>query len=83
MEDRHYNIDRREFFKIGAVSAVALASGATVLSVDGANHQAFEQGKTCNAKLIDRLLDLMENEIVPLTRVEVKKGNKIFGAGIV
>jgi len=32
---------------------------------------------------IDRQLDLMENEIVPLTRVEVKKGNKIFGAAII
>ena len=34
------------------------------------------------ARLIDRLLGLMENEIVPLTRAGVRKGNKVFGAAI-
>ena len=33
-------------------------------------------------KLIDRLLGLMENEIVPLTQAGVCKGNKVFGAAI-
>ena len=83
MEYKQSNIDRREFIKMGAASAVALATVSNVLPVSGVNHQAYATQTTCNAKLIDRLLDLMENEIVPLTRVEVKKGNKIFGAGII
>ncbi len=36
----------------------------------------------CDARLINRLLQVMEDEIVPLTRREVEKGNKIFGAAI-
>lgn len=35
-----------------------------------------------DATMIRRLLDVMEADIVPLTREEVKKGNKIFGAAI-
>ncbi|MEM8572510.1 MAG: nucleoside deaminase [Pseudomonadota bacterium] len=33
-------------------------------------------------QLIDRLLSVMENDIVPLTREGVRKGNKVFGAAI-
>ncbi|HOO77931.1 MAG TPA: nucleoside deaminase [bacterium] len=36
----------------------------------------------CDPVLISRLLELMENEIVPLTRREVARGNKIFGAAV-
>jgi tRNA(Arg) A34 adenosine deaminase TadA len=49
---------------------------------------AVEAGRTaddapqCNAKLIDRLLETIEKDIVPLTRQEVEKGNKLFGAAI-
>ena len=32
--------------------------------------------------LIDRLLDVVENEIVPLTRAGVLEGNKIFGGAV-
>jgi tRNA(Arg) A34 adenosine deaminase TadA len=32
--------------------------------------------------LIDRLLDVIENDIVPLTEKGVRKGNKLFGAAI-
>ena len=32
--------------------------------------------------LIDRLLDVVENEIVPLTRAGVREGNKIFGGAV-
>jgi tRNA(Arg) A34 adenosine deaminase TadA len=32
--------------------------------------------------LIDRLLDVVEHEIVPLTRVGVREGNKIFGGAV-
>ncbi|RUT34917.1 nucleoside deaminase [Arsenicitalea aurantiaca] len=33
-------------------------------------------------QLIDRLLDVIENDIAPLTRAGVARGNKIFGAAI-
>jgi hypothetical protein len=32
--------------------------------------------------LIDRLLEVIELEIVPLTRVGVREGNKIFGGAV-
>ncbi len=34
------------------------------------------------AHLVPRLLDVIEQDIVPLTRREVQRGNKIFGAAI-
>ena len=37
---------------------------------------------SCDPALIDRLLGVMEGEIVPLTRRGVASGNKIFGAAI-
>ena len=37
---------------------------------------------TPNAKLIARLLETIENDIVPLTREGVRQGNKLFGAAI-
>lgn len=37
---------------------------------------------TPDARLIDRLLTVMEADIVPLTRDAVGRGNKIFGAAI-
>jgi tRNA(Arg) A34 adenosine deaminase TadA len=36
----------------------------------------------CNPKLIGRLLDVIEREIVPLTQAGVRQGNKVFGAAI-
>ncbi len=35
-----------------------------------------------NIKIIDRLLEVTENDIVPLTQVGVREGNKVFGAAI-
>jgi len=35
-----------------------------------------------DASLIDRLFDVIENDIVPLTEVGIAKGNKLFGAAI-
>ena len=32
--------------------------------------------------LLDRLLDVIEQDVVPMTRAGVKKGNKLFGAAI-
>jgi len=36
----------------------------------------------CDPKLIDRLLATVENDIIPLTRQGVERGNKVFGAAI-
>lgn len=36
----------------------------------------------CDRRLIHRLLEVIEQDIIPLTREAVSKGNKIFGAGI-
>jgi tRNA(Arg) A34 adenosine deaminase TadA len=36
----------------------------------------------CDAMLIDRLLTVMEKEIIPLTQEGVRSGNKIFGAAM-
>ena len=36
----------------------------------------------CDPKLIDRLLAVVEKDIVPLTRRGVEKGNKVFGSAI-
>jgi tRNA(Arg) A34 adenosine deaminase TadA len=36
----------------------------------------------CNPNLIDRLLTVMEVEIIPLTREGVRNGNKVFGAAM-
>ncbi len=36
----------------------------------------------CNPNLIDRLLTVMEVEIIPLTRKGVSNGNKVFGAAM-
>jgi tRNA(Arg) A34 adenosine deaminase TadA len=36
----------------------------------------------CNPNLIDRLLTVMEAEIIPLTREGVSNGNKVFGAAM-
>ena len=35
-----------------------------------------------DAALLDRLLDVIENDVVPMTRAGVEKGNKLFGAAI-
>ena len=36
----------------------------------------------CNIRLIDRLLAVMETEIIPLTQEGVRTGNKVFGAAM-
>ena len=38
--------------------------------------------KKDNAKLVDRLLDVIEAEILPLTVTGVEDGNKVFGAAL-
>jgi tRNA(Arg) A34 adenosine deaminase TadA len=52
------------------------------------NHINSSRGKrpgemvTCDGVFIDRLLTVIEEEIIPLTDEGVKKGNKVFGAAI-
>lgn len=36
----------------------------------------------CDPRLVGRLLEVIEQEIVPLTRDGVRRGNKVFGAAI-
>ena len=38
--------------------------------------------KTADAKRVDRLLDVIGNDVVPLTRIGVSHGSKVFGAAI-
>jgi tRNA(Arg) A34 adenosine deaminase TadA len=83
MKDRQSKIGHGEFIKRGAASAVALAAVSTATPAGAVNHQTDANQTACNAKLIDRLLALMETEIVPLTQNEIKKGNKIFGAAMI
>lgn len=40
------------------------------------------EGTMCDIRLIDRLLAVMENDILPATKAAVGRGNKIFGAAI-
>jgi len=60
----------------------------TVLMAGVGNNAFGDQKKRpgelaeCDPILIDRLLSVMENEIIPLTRKGVKKGNKVFGAAM-
>ena len=82
MKMKGLNMDRREFIKMGAVSAAALATVSIVTPADSTNHQSNQNPIGCDGKLIDRLLTVIENEIVPLTQKEIKKGNKIFGAAM-
>lgn len=41
-----------------------------------------EESAGCDPKLIDRLLDVMEVEIIPVTQEGVRNGNKVFGAAM-
>ena len=40
------------------------------------------QAVGCEPGLIDRLLGVIEHEIVPQTREGVRRGNKVFGAAL-
>lgn len=37
----------------------------------------------CDPKLIDRLIEVIETEIIPLTQEGVRRGDKIFGAAMI
>jgi len=40
------------------------------------------QRADCDPRLIDRLIEVIEDEIIPLTREGVRRGDKIFGAAM-
>ena len=82
MEMKELKMDRREFIKMGVINAAALATVSVATPAGSANNQSIANPMGCNAKLIDRLLAVIENEIVPLTQKEIQKGNKIFGAAM-
>lgn len=44
--------------------------------------KAGETGPSDDVKVVTRLLDVVENEIVPITRQGVSEGNKLFGAAV-
>lgn len=48
----------------------------------GINRQASANQTYCDARLVDRLLEVMEKDLVPLTQTGVREGNKVFGAAI-
>ena len=80
---KEFIMDRREFIKMGVVNAAAVATVSIVTPAGSTNHQRNVNPIGCNVKLIDRLLAVIEGQIVPLTRKEIKKGNKIFGAAMI
>lgn len=43
----------------------------------------MDVNRISDAELVERLLDVIEGDILPLTEIGVRKGNKIFGAAIV
>ena len=51
-------------------------------SAIGGETRRPEELAGCDPNLIDRLLTVMEMEIIPLTREGVRKGNKVFGAAM-
>ena len=66
---------------IGARALVGVAAALFVVTGRG-EPRAADSKSACNAIVIDRLLQVTEEEIVPLTRQGVERGNKLFGAAI-
>ena len=73
---------RRDLLKsMGAVAAAGGALSAGVTSMAQATNRPGQRAG-CDPKLIHRLIEVMERDIVPLTRDGVRRGNKIFGAAL-
>lgn len=64
--------------QIGALAVVLLAA----LACSGEPPPPVSADVPCPAPFIDRLLQVIERDIVPLTREGTKEGNKVFGAAI-
>ena len=58
-----------------------LMAGFGAFAINGETKRPGELAG-CDPNLIDRLLTVMEAEIIPLTREGVRNGNKIFGAAM-
>ncbi len=60
------------------------AGGAMVAGGAEVSMSATRPGERagCDAKLIDRLIQVIEEDIIPLTQNGVRHGNKIFGAAM-
>jgi tRNA(Arg) A34 adenosine deaminase TadA len=68
-------------FTVRALLPGMLMTGFGASAIDGETKRPGELAG-CDPDLIDRLLTVMEMEIIPLTRNGVRKGNKIFGAAM-
>ena len=51
-------------------------------NIEGPDRQACANQTKNDVRLTDRMLEVMEKDIVPLTQAGVRKGNKVFGAAI-
>ena len=68
-------------FKGGLLLPTMLMTDFGASAIGGETRRP-EELAGCDPNLIDRLLTVMETEIIPLTREGVKKGNKVFGAAM-
>jgi tRNA(Arg) A34 adenosine deaminase TadA len=73
---------------LGTGAGCESGSEPTSESIDTQGHGArpttWDQEATmeCQPELIDRILTVMEEEIVPMTQAGVREGSKVFGAAI-
>ena len=66
-------------------ACTALAAAVLILGAASARHADMKRpGETagCDPKLIARVLEFLEKELIPATREGVEKGNKMFGGGM-
>ena len=68
-------------FKGGVLLPTMLMTGFGASAIGGETRRP-EESAGCDPNLMDRLLTVMEMEIIPLTREGVRQGNKVFGAAM-
>ncbi len=49
---------------------------------EGFSRMVITNTPPCDAALLNRMLDVIEQDIVPMTRRGVARGNKVFGAAL-
>jgi hypothetical protein len=85
--DQHREIIMIRIKQVGPWLVIVALIAGLVGSVPGSakaqQKPVIKAPATCDAKLINRLLEVIEKDIVPLTQAGVKKGNKVFGAAII
>ena len=74
------DVTRRRFMQ--GCSVLAAAAGMQILGSTPAKGARPGEMAGCDSRLINRLLDFIENELIPVTRESVKNGNKMFGGGM-